>query len=58
LSPATLLEELGRIGADKHYPIYITHTKPAETAEIMSQIGGSVAKHDIRWLEADDILVL
>mgnify|MGYP003583690931 CR=1 FL=1 len=58
LSPATLIEELACIGADKHYPIYITHTKPAETAEIMSQIGGSIAERDIRWLEADDILVL
>lgn len=58
LSPATLIEELACIGEDKHYPIYITHTKPAETAEIMSQIGGSAAKHDIRWLEADDVLVL
>ncbi|MDM0044615.1 3',5'-cyclic-nucleotide phosphodiesterase [Variovorax dokdonensis] len=58
LSPATLVEELGLIGADKRYPIYITHTKPAETAEIMSQIGGQVSHHDIRWLAADDVLVL
>jgi len=57
LSPATLVQELACIGADKHYPIYITHTKPAETAEIMSQIGG-IARHDIRWLEADNILYL
>jgi len=58
LSPATLVQELACISADKHYPIYITHTKPAETAEIMSQIGGCTAQHDIRWLEANDILVL
>jgi len=58
LSPATLVEELGLIGADKRYPIYITHTKPAETAEIMSQIGSGIGRHDIRWLAADDVLVL
>jgi cAMP phosphodiesterase len=58
LSPATLVEELSLIGADKRYPVYITHTKPAETAEIMSQIGRQVSHHDIRWLAADDVLVL
>jgi ribonuclease BN (tRNA processing enzyme) len=63
LSPATLADELAQIGPGKRYPIYITHTKPAETEEIMSQIdafaGGELrglTRHDIRWLAADGVL--
>ena len=60
LSPDVLAQELDRIAADRRYPIYITHTKPAETELIMSEIGqleGQRAgnprrKHDIRWLQA------
>jgi len=60
LSPATLAGELAQIAAGKDFPIYITHTKPAETGEIMSQIEeltkGSCADGtkgwDIRWLQA------
>lgn len=60
LSPCTLAGELAQIAAGKDFPIYITHTKPAETGEIMSQIDaltrGSGADGekgwDIRWLEA------
>ena len=60
LSPVVLAEELDCIATDKRYPIYITHTKPAETEMIMSEIqrfdqtqptGGNVS-HDIRWLRA------
>jgi ribonuclease BN (tRNA processing enzyme) len=66
LSPTTLADELACIGPDRHYPIYITHTKPAETGEIMSQIErfasgaatGSTRFHDIRWLQAAEILKL
>lgn len=66
LSPATLAEELGHIAAGRHYPVYITHTKPAETAEIMSQIDAlisdgcvhGVAGRDIRWLETGSVLVV
>lgn len=63
LSPTMLADELAHIGPGKDYPIYITHTKPAETEEIMSQIetlaGRQVpglAQRDIRWLKADGIL--
>jgi ribonuclease BN (tRNA processing enzyme) len=64
LSPATLADELAHIAPGKSYPIYITHTKPAETGEIMSQIdmlaAGSRVQGtrgwDIRWLEAAGVL--
>jgi len=55
LSPATLAGELAQIAQGRHYPIYITHTKPAETAEIMSQIS-SLPGRDIRWLETGGVL--
>lgn len=59
LSPQSLADELDHIAHGRRYPIYITHTKPAETALIMSEIqlfdqthaARSVA-HDIRWLQA------
>lgn len=60
LSPAALAEELDCIAQGRSYPIYITHTKPAETELIMTEIqrfdqtqpfGPNVA-HDIRWLRA------
>jgi len=63
LSPAVLAGELARIAPGKQYPIYITHTKPAETDEIMSQIEALVTEHaagmgqrDIRWLKVDGVL--
>ena len=68
LSPATLASELTHIAPHQHYPIYITHTKPAETEEIMSQIDMLASNHefnfdpggapepDIRWLQTDEIL--
>lgn len=66
LSPATLADELAQIAPGRNYPIYITHTKPAETEEIMSQIdaisdssrmaSGGRAAWDIRWLQADEVL--
>ena len=58
LSPDSLAQELDCIAKGKSFPIYITHTKPAETALIMAEIqhfdqsqpfGPNVA-HDIRWL--------
>jgi ribonuclease BN (tRNA processing enzyme) len=60
LSPVALAEELDCIDKGKSFPIYITHTKPAETELIMAEIqrfdqtqpfGPNVA-HDIRWLRA------
>ena len=60
LSPHVLATELDHISKDKNYPIYITHTKPAETELIMEEIqrfdltspNGQHAAHDIRWLRA------
>lgn len=63
LSPKVLADELSHIDPGKQYPIYITHTKPAETEEIMSQIEllaghqvAGLAQRDIRWLKADGVL--
>ncbi|RZL92557.1 MAG: 3',5'-cyclic-nucleotide phosphodiesterase [Variovorax sp.] len=66
LSPAALADELAQIGPGKRYPIYITHTKPAETEEIMSQIDAfadgwqmhGLEQRDIRWLQAAAVLTL
>lgn len=60
LSPQALAEELDCIDKSRHYPIYITHTKPAETELIMTEIQrfdqtqpfGPDVSHDIRWLRA------
>lgn len=60
LSPQTLARELAGIVPGQRYPIYITHTKPAQTAMIMAEIErldraegdhGQIA-HDISWLQA------
>ena len=66
LSPTTLADELAQIATGKRYPIYITHTKPAETEEIMSQIDAlsegwkthGLEERDIRWLKAAAVLTL
>jgi ribonuclease BN (tRNA processing enzyme) len=60
LSPVSLAAELKNIEKGKRFPIYITHTKPAETELIMSEIQGLDQTrtfglnfmHDIRWLRA------
>jgi ribonuclease BN (tRNA processing enzyme) len=60
LSPSSLAEELDCIAKDRRYPIYITHTKPAETELIMAEIQrfdqtqpfGPDVSHDIHWLRA------
>ncbi len=60
LSPESLAHELDNIPSDQRYPIYITHTKPAETEMIMSEIQrfdqtqrfGPHVSHDIHWLHA------
>ena len=60
LSPEVLAKELDNISRDKKFPIYIMHTKPAETELIMEEIQGfdmtttvgQHFKHDIRWLRA------
>ena len=66
LSPQVLANELDNIDKDKNYPIYITHTKPAETELIMAEIqrfdqtspSGIHATHDIRWLRAGQVFEL
>ena len=63
LSPQVLAMELENLDAAKRYPIYITHTKPAETELIMAEIqqfdrtqpGGRHVVHDIHWLRAGDV---
>ena len=60
LSPHVLADELDNIAKHKRFPIYITHTKPAETTLIMEEIqrfdqtnpSGFDVSHDIRWLRA------
>lgn len=60
LSPHVLADELDCIERGHRYPIYITHTKPAETELIMTeiqrfdetQVDGPHVTHDIRWLRA------
>ncbi|HEX2543250.1 MAG TPA: 3',5'-cyclic-nucleotide phosphodiesterase [Ramlibacter sp.] len=60
LSPLALAEELDCIDKAKRFPIFITHTKPAETELIMTEIQrfdqtqpfGPNVTHDIRWLRA------
>ncbi len=60
LSPHSLAQELDCIAKGVHFPIYITHTKPAETEMIMAEIQrfdqtqpfGAGVTHDIRWLRA------
>lgn len=60
LSPTVLAHELDCIDPKRRYPIYITHTKPAETELIMAEIQrfdqtsltGLNVTHDIRWLHA------
>lgn len=58
LCPNSLAAELACIATGRNYPIYITHTKPAETQRIMAEIArpeqtglpDSGVTHDIRWL--------
>lgn len=60
LSPHALADELDQIDATHRYPIYITHTKPAETELIMEEVQrfdqthafSKNVTHDIRWLRA------
>jgi ribonuclease BN (tRNA processing enzyme) len=58
LSPVELAKELDCIAPGRQYPIYITHTKPAETELIMAEIQrfdqtqplGPHVTHDVRGL--------
>lgn len=55
LDPQSMAEQLNHIDFDKVFPIYITHTKPAETGLIMreiEQLNGmeSHRRFEIHWL--------
>jgi ribonuclease BN (tRNA processing enzyme) len=60
LSPTMLADALDQIDHSKKFPIYITHTKPSETAQIMEEVRRfdqvqpkkNEVTHDIRWLRA------
>jgi len=60
LAPSVLASELAQLRHDHRFPIYITHTKPAETGLIMKEIAHfqqtpnppDGVRHDIRWLSA------
>lgn len=72
LSPTSLVGSLACIEEGRSYPIYISHTKPAETELIMAEITHHPAlsaavrvelestsrRHDIQWLEAGQILTV
>ncbi len=66
LSPTELADELDHIDPEHRFPIYITHTKPAETETIMREIAlfdqvrppRREVAHDIRWLSAGHIFDL
>ena len=66
LSPAVLADELDQIDCTRRYPIYITHTKPAETETIMREIAQfdqvrpprREVAHDSRWLSAGHVFDL
>ncbi|MFV0679260.1 3',5'-cyclic-nucleotide phosphodiesterase [Ottowia sp.] len=63
LSPEVLADELDQLDPTRRIPIYITHTKPAETETIMREIaaldqvrpGQREVAHDIRWLSASHV---
>lgn len=62
MSPGTLGEELASMARPGAYTVWITHTKPAETALIMDEIGrlvrgagGLDPALDIRWLSEGQV---
>lgn len=60
LSPHELAQALAGLDPRKRFPVYITHTKPAEATRIMAEIvqAGAGDGHDIRWLHAGQELTL
>ncbi|MBL0421216.1 3',5'-cyclic-nucleotide phosphodiesterase [Ramlibacter sp. AW1] len=58
LSPRTLAGELRALSDERPFPIYITHTKPAETEAILAEIRAFHPPRDIRWLQAGQELDL
>ncbi|ODS55495.1 MAG: 3',5'-cyclic-nucleotide phosphodiesterase [Acidovorax sp. SCN 65-108] len=63
LSPRTLEQELAQLRVYNRFPIYITHTKPFETALIMDEIrlfetaslAAGPGLHSIQWLQAGQV---
>ncbi len=61
LCPNSLLGELRNIPANSHYPIYITHTKPAQAQQIQAevkallqqdaQLTNLLSQHPLHWLQ-------
>ncbi|MBA4254823.1 MAG: 3',5'-cyclic-nucleotide phosphodiesterase [Polaromonas sp.] len=66
LCPSTLADQLAMMSPSAQYPIHITHTKPAETALIMSEIDALHTQRQqqglpplhIAWLQAGQELSL
>lgn len=66
LCPRSLAAELGCIAPGRHYPVYLTHAKPAQRALIMGEIRqlaqaslpGSRALPPIAWLQAGQVFQL
>lgn len=66
LSPNTLVQELQHIDMGSSYPLYITHTKPAQAAQIQAEVGQLIqsdtrlqailARHPLHWLQCGQIL--
>lgn len=63
LSPQSLEQELTQIDAAKDYPIYIMHTKPAETELIMAEIrhfgeasqAARGGRRALQWMQAGQV---
>ncbi|WP_342129718.1 3',5'-cyclic-nucleotide phosphodiesterase [Hydrogenophaga sp. OTU3427] len=62
LAPQTLAEELAQIRyrPEGRYPIYITHTKPAETEAIFAEVEALdlAHRHDLHWLTVGQVFQL
>lgn len=63
LSPRDLAQALGRIAGRRAFPVYVTHTKPSQTALILSEVrridpAGEGCVVDIRALHAGQEIVL
>jgi ribonuclease BN (tRNA processing enzyme) len=62
LAPQTLAEELAQIRyrPEGRYPVYITHTKPAETEAIFAEVEALdlAHRHDLHWLAAGQVFQL
>ena len=64
LCPDSLAAELACIAPGRRYPVYVTHTKPAETQRIMAEIqhldvtspSAAGPAHGIRWLSAGQVV--